>query len=273
MSSEIENKKSNEKKLRHRFSSWWHHYPAIERFTLSVAVFTAFLAVFTAFLGVVGFLQWCTLEKTVDTSRIRDRANVYFSTPVFEKYPPTGEAKEYIFKILMANSGAIPARKLHVRYGVIVAPTSNIDFEPFDRVKWINVNVPMTLGPKQPFLFQLFKIETKLAEFEEMKKGKVVKFIVTEVTYNDDFSSERRQRITQMNVRLNVDGNGDHSFSYLASHNCTDDDCQVREGVATSQTPSPGPFPSDQESPSMRSLRMASVSSSRLPQSAAPKTR
>lgn len=178
----------------------------------------------TCALCVIAFFQWRVLCQTDETSRLRDRAYVYFFTPSFTPYPSEDSPTEWIFKIVIHNSGNMPAQSLNIRYAVIVSPILT-DIAPIMQAKWTQANTPKTFGPKQDFIFQLFDAKTiTMDEFRKMKKsGSIGKFILAEATYFDGFSLEHR--VTKMGVRLNVDTTGAYSFSFTRNHNCTDDAC------------------------------------------------
>ena len=182
------------------------------------------LAVTTVIIAFIAFFQLCAIEKTDQTSRLRDRAYVYFFTPSFIPYPSEDNPTEWIFKIVIHNSGNMPAQSLNIRYAVIDSPTPT-DIAPIAQAKWIQANTPKTFGPKQDFLFQLFDAKIiMIDEFRKMKKsGSMGKFILVEATYFDGFSPE--QRVTKMSARLNIDTTGAHSFSFTHNYNCTDNDC------------------------------------------------
>ena len=173
---------------------------------------------------IMSYFQLDVAEKSDETSRLRDRAYVYFSTPSFTPYPSKDNPTEWIFKVAFHNSGNMPAQSLNIRYTVIDSPTPT-DIAPITQAKWTQANTPKTFGPKQDFLFQLFDVKIiTIDEFRKMKKsGSMGKFILAEATYFDGFSKE--QRVTKMGVRLNIDTIGAHSFSFTHNYNCTDDDC------------------------------------------------
>lgn len=186
---------------------------------------TIVLAIVAFFQLITMFFQYKIMDKTDETSRLRDRAFVYFSTPTFTPYPSKESPKEYIFKIIARNTGNMPAKNIDIRYAAIYNKTKT-DIAPIKQAEWVKVNTPKALGPKEDFLFQLFKAkEIYPDEFGEMKKNNsTFKFILAKITYFDGFSNE--QRVTKMGVRLNVDGSGATSFTYTENHNCTDNDCQ-----------------------------------------------
>jgi hypothetical protein len=181
------------------------------------------LAFATVVIAVFAYMQWCALEKTDATARLRDRAFLYFFTPTFEPYPSKENPTEYVIKIFAQNSGNMPAQHVDIQYACIDSPTQ-IFTAPVQQAKWEGMNTPKTLGPKQDFGFQLFKVTINRTEFENMvRSGVMGKFILAEAKYFDGFST--KQRVTKMGVRLNVDTSGAHSFFFTTNHNCTDDYC------------------------------------------------
>jgi len=168
-----------------------------------------------------------TLEKTDKTSRLRDRALIYFSTPTFSAYPPKGEPSGYIFIIPVQNFGNMPAQSFNIRYAYIDSTTKDDpEIAPVTQAKWNQVVTPKTFGPKEPLFFQLFEAGLMpIDEFRKMKEsnGSIGKFILAEATYLDGFSKKRR--VTKMGVRFMAGTDGYPSFKFTRNHNCTDDDC------------------------------------------------
>ncbi len=188
-------------------SCWWHN--PNERFTF-------FVATFTGLLVVVGVLQWCTLTRTDETSRLRDRAFLYL-TPTVLPYPPPREVSHWGISLIMENAGVMPAEHVRLKH----AFTSSKERQ-WSQAEWTIINFPITIGPKRQFPIQWKDIPLNIVQ--EIINGKAEVFLLAEVTYNDSFFPSKK-RITQMKARLNADYAGGSSFSFTSDHNCTDDDC------------------------------------------------
>lgn len=179
------------------------------------------LAFATIVICIMTVLQWLALRKTDQTSRLRDRAYVYFSNPIITPYPPKQHAV-WAIGINMVNVGNMPARRISVRCGWIDSQASNNIIDPFPLAKWSEVNVPKFIGPKQSLILQ--GCEIPIGIIEQAKKNKVNIFVLMEVRYTDGFDINK-SRVTQMSRSLRFDVHGGQSWGFAGPHNCTDDDC------------------------------------------------
>lgn len=198
--------------------SWWHN-PEIANILL--VIFTGALAIFTGVLIWIGYLQWQTLKKTDETSRLRDRAFVYFSNPTIIPYPPDNPIVWGI-TINMENAGNMPARRISIRYAWTYSQKTENIIDPFPSVKWSDAEVPNVMGPKQKFSLQGGEIPKKI--IEEAQKSIIDVFILMEAEYIDGFELDK-SRVTQMSRILRFDKYGSRSLGIAGPHNCTDDDC------------------------------------------------
>ena len=179
------------------------------------------LAIATVFIGAMAALQWQTLERTDQTSRLRDRAFVYFLNPTIIPYPPD---KPIVWGIAinMENAGNMPARRISIRYAWTYSQKSENLVDPFPLAKWSDAQVPNVMGPKQHFFLQAGEIPIKI--IEEAKKSIIDVFILMEAKYIDGFELDK-YRVTQMSRSLRFDAHGGQSLGFAGPHNCTDDDC------------------------------------------------
>jgi hypothetical protein len=192
-----------------------------------LTVFTAILALGTVGLAVIAVLQWLTLEKTDQTSRLRDRAFIYFSDPPLTPYPPD---KPIVWGagISVLNAGNMPARRIAIQYDCPDAPMSDQITDPFPLAKWKNAEVGNVIGPKNQFSLLACNIPiatVKAAKWSEDGKQPVRQiFYVAQVKYLDGFDLDE-PRITQMSRKLIFDQQGNYSLGFTGPHNCSDDDC------------------------------------------------
>jgi len=183
---------------------------------------TFLLAIFTCALVIVAILQCIILKKTDDTSRLRDRAFVYFLNPTIIPYPSN---KPIVWGITInaENVGNMPARRLTVRHAWTYAPKSDNLINPFPSAKWSDTQVPNVMGPKQSFSLQGGEIPINIIEKAQKSEGDV--YIMLEAEYIDGFDIDK-SRVTQMSRILRFDKYGGMSLGFADSHNCTDDDCR-----------------------------------------------
>jgi hypothetical protein len=190
---------------------WWQN--PIERYTF-------LLAVFTLLLVVVGFFQIKILNKTDETSRLRDRAFVYFADPGLRPYPPE-KPTAWGIVINVQNIGNMPARGVSVKYALKYSKHSDKTVVPWEPKNWSSPETPSVIGPKQLCALQAGAIG--IDRILEARRGMTDIFIMMEATYIDGFEFGKR-RVTQMSRILRFDDHG-YSLGFNENHNCSDDDC------------------------------------------------
>jgi hypothetical protein len=206
-------------------SHWWHlrQHDPVARFTLWLVIVTAVLVIATA-------VSICVLVKTDETSRLRDRAFVYFADPPPAIPYPADKPTMWGVGINILNAGNMPARKIVVQYDCPDAPVSDKTSDPFRLAKWKTASVGKVIGPKNQFTLQACEVPIEAitsAQWSRDAKGpkeptKEV-FYLVQVTYFDGFSGE--MRITQMSRKFRFDPQGGQSLGFVGPHNCSDNDC------------------------------------------------
>ena len=172
---------------------------------------------FTFLLVVVGFLQWWTLKETNRTSRVRDRAYLYFGDPEIFPYPKSKPVTTGVSIVLM-NVGNVPSRLISVRSGW----TDNQDgvVDQFRLKKLSEVNVAKFIGPKQGMRLQGHEVPIDIYMKATAMQANI--FVLMEVRYADGFDN-KKVRVTQTSRSLRFDKFGGTSWGF--DYNCTDDDC------------------------------------------------
>jgi hypothetical protein len=186
-----------------------------------LTVFTGMLAVGTIALAIIAQLQWATLEKTDETSRLRDRAFVYFSDPLLTPYPPD-KPTMWGVGITVLNAGNMPARSIAIQYDCPDAPKSDKITDPFSLAKWKEAEIGNVIGPKNNFGLQACQIP--IATVQAAIESERDVFYVVRVTYHDGFDPDKL-RVTQMSRIFRFDQYGGRSLGFVGLHNCSDDDC------------------------------------------------
>lgn len=163
-------------------------------------------------------------REQLESSRLRDRAFVYFENPILAPYPYAPQ-KPTVFGVVIPviNAGNMPARRVRARYGCpdIFKPDKPIK-DPFEIAQWTTVETTRVIGPKQTVVMQPCHIPVET--FMGVKTGKRDAFIIMEVSYIDGFDLVNT-RVTQMTRNLRVDVQEHYSFGFPGSHNCSDDNC------------------------------------------------
>jgi hypothetical protein len=181
------------------------------------------LAGATIGICVLAILQWQALRNTDQTSRLRDRAFVYFADPIIEPFPNKENPVSYRNDIVIINAGNMPARRISVRHSWISFPVTENVIDPWPFVKkWSDAETANVLGPKQAGSFQGQGIPVET--INDAKMSKIDIFVVMEAKYLDGFETEK-VRITQMSRKLRFDKYS-YSLGFAGPHNCTDDDCK-----------------------------------------------
>lgn len=167
-------------------------------------------------------MQYCALIQTDETSRLRDRAFVYFSNPIFKYYPyPPQKPTSWAIDIQMINVGNMPARNVSVQCEFIKSKLP-ID-DPFQTAKLSEKKLTNVIGPKQAISFTAG--EGPLNELDEILQGKLCIQISAQIEYIDGFDLKKK-RVTQISRQLHIDNSGGYSFSFSGRHNCAEDDCE-----------------------------------------------
>jgi hypothetical protein len=180
------------------------------------------IASWTRILGVVTILSLAMLYRTDETSRLRDRAFVYFGNPQIRPYPDANPLI-WAFSIRFANAGNMPARRVAVRVACPDAPFSDQVSDTFRlAANWTTAQIANVIGPKQEAEVQ--GCEVKIEKINEAKSFHLHVFYLVEAKYLDGFDLHTT-RVTQMSRALSFDPSGGQSLAFTDSHNCTDDDC------------------------------------------------
>jgi hypothetical protein len=195
---------------------WWFKQPnPINRFT-------GWLVAWTALLFVGTIISAMILWQSDQTSRLANRAFVYFENPHFIPYP---QEKPVVITITtnIINSGNTPAHNVDIKFD---CPQRGAASDPFDLAKLATKFEPPTyLGPKQTSNLEVCELNTGFVQ--EMLSGTNAWYAVGEVRYTDVFKPSE-VRITQMTRDIRVDQYGGASFGYVGKHNCSDQNCPRR---------------------------------------------
>ncbi len=163
------------------------------------------------------------LEKTDQTSRLRDRAFIYFSDPVLVKWPPPPNAIEVIgTNINYTNAGNMPGRRVVIQYFCIWPLNKEAPADPYIGAVWQKLEATNVIGPKQPFSLQGCQIP--FAAFQDAMDGKRRIIIAMRATYIDGFDL-KTERVTEMTRVLRFGSKKEMSIGFIGPHNCSDEDC------------------------------------------------
>ena len=190
------------------------------------AISTSFIAVFTIILAfATGFLYVATrnLVNEADDSAARQlRPYVYFHGPNTRPWPP-GTPNRKSITIDYVNAGRTWARNLTAQSHIVRMQQGDTR-NPFDTINWKqDGSIPIVLGPEQRVGVQFGEVSD--AEWEQVKNGNLRIYLVALIKYVDGMTSPPAIRQTQLSRQLYVDIEGFHSFGYMPTHNCVDDDC------------------------------------------------
>jgi hypothetical protein len=178
---------------------------------------------FTGALVIVGLLTAYILYETDQTSRLRDRAFVYFNDPPLTPYPlPPNKPIVWGVGITVVNAGNVPASRIVIQYDCPDAPKSSQIVDPFPLAKWKRAEMGNVIGPKNQFGLQACNIPIEIIEAAKRSERDV--FYIVQVTYLDGFYLGKT-RVTQMSRKFGFDQWGGQSLGFVGPHNCSDDDC------------------------------------------------
>jgi len=119
----------------------------------TIANWTRVLGAFTIILTGTSILTALILYWTDQTSRLRDRAFLYFGDPPVTPYPPS-KPVTWGVGISVTNAGNMPARRATVRYACPDASSRESVQDPFSLAKWADAKIGSVLGPKQSVVLQ-----------------------------------------------------------------------------------------------------------------------
>jgi hypothetical protein len=106
------------------------------------------IAGWTRILGIVTILSLVMLYRTDETSRLRDRAFVYFGDPQSRPYPDANPII-WAFSIKFRNAGNMPASRVAVRVACPDAPFIDDVSDSFRlAADWITAQIASVIGPK-----------------------------------------------------------------------------------------------------------------------------
>ena len=167
-------------------------------------------------------LTLAVLYRTDETSRLRDRALLYFGDPHITPYPDT-KPIVWAFDINVANAGNMPARRVAIRFDCPRAPSSDDVRDTFQLAKELkSAAIASVIGPKQEVRLQACEVPIEV--IAQAQNFQLNILYLVEAKYLDGFDAETT-RVTQMSRGLSFDTSGGRSWSFTNSHNCTDDDC------------------------------------------------
>lgn len=179
------------------------------------------LAIFTLIIAFAAISQCYFIKKSDESTRLRDRAYLYFLGADNRAYPNEENAIGYRNDIFLENAGNMPARRVFVRHGwKEIKRTENIT-NPWGVIEWEKAQLASVVGPRQHIVFQGKGIPTVI--MESVKKLEFDIILAMEATYLDGFS--KTPRITQMCRILRYDKAGGHSLSFADTNNCSDGEC------------------------------------------------
>jgi hypothetical protein len=187
-----------------------------------LALWTRLLGIFTLILAIVSCVTAYILYETDRTSRLRDRAFVYFGDPQIRPYPATSEPIIWALGISIQNVGNLPARRVTIRYACPYAAHSGNIKDPFPLAKWRGAEFGNIVGPRGAFVLQ--GCEVPIDVINDARKSTQDVFYVVEIRYTDGFELGKL-RVTQMSRILRFDQWGGMSLGFIGPHNCSDEDC------------------------------------------------
>lgn len=187
-----------------------------------IAQWTRRLGWFTAVLAATSVLTVYILYETDQTSRLRDRAFIYFDDPLVTPYPPNSPIICGI-GIIVTNAGNMPARRLTIRFACPDAPFSDDVPDTFRlATQWKTAQIGSVIGPKEGATLQ--GCEVPIDVINEAKNSLRHVFYLVEAKYLNGFDLSTPQ-VTQMSRVFSFDQWGGQSLGFTSSRNCSDADC------------------------------------------------
>ncbi len=186
-----------------------------------MALWTRRLGIFTVILAIIGAITAYILYETDQTSRLRDRAFIYFGDPSVTPYPPN-QPILWAAGIAVGNAGNMPARRVSIRFACPDAPHSEGIQDPFPLAKWQAAQIGSVIGIKQGLTLQGCEIPIDVINDARNLVKDV--FYVVEIRYIDGFDLDT-PRLTQVSRIFYFDKWGGQSLGFIGPHNCSDDDC------------------------------------------------
>ncbi len=184
---------------------------------------------FTAVLVVIGYFQcWAliktdhTIDRQNETTKLRDRAFVYFEGAGNLPYPNNEPVVWGLFAKIN-NTGNIAARDLRVRFACPVDKKN--DRDPFEiATKWFDLETPNVIGPKQNIgPLWLAGCDIPISVVNEAGRSESTIYMALEASYFDGFEMSKR-RVTQMGRAFRFDRFGGMRLGF-AGQNCSDEGC------------------------------------------------
>jgi len=173
-----------------------------------IARWTRILGWFTAVLAATSVLTLIVLYRTDETSRLRDRAFVYFRDPQIRPYPDAN-AIIWAFSIKFGNAGNMPASRVAMRVACPDVPFAEEVSDSFRlATDWTTAQIASVIGPKQEAEVQ--GCEVKIEKINEAKSRHLRVFYLVEAKYLDGFDLHTT-RVTQMSRALGFDQYGGYS--------------------------------------------------------------
>ncbi len=189
--------------------------PAIDRYTrwlVFATITSVIVAAITAYI----------LFKTDETTRLRDRAFVYF-TPgdvLAVPYPVNHPDALALARFSVMNAGNMPARKVKIKIACVTSRTPLWD--TFKGAHWYPIPAQNVVGPKQVLSYQ--GCGFPISEFLEAEQAQRHLYFLVEAEYLDGFELDKARK-TQMSLVFQFDKHGGRSLGMTPSRNCTDEDC------------------------------------------------
>lgn len=184
------------------------------------------LITFTGLLAIFTGLLWKSTKKIDQTSRLRDRARVYFSDPVVVKDPPQSPDAVGSVLVSIRNIGNMQATVISFRCGWVYRDASENIQDPFPLIEnFREIIIPKFIGPKQRFNYLQGADAIPNNKIIEAENRKINIFIAMEVIYYDGFDF-KNPRITQACRSWRFDKERRFTWGFVGPHNCTDDDCK-----------------------------------------------
>jgi hypothetical protein len=187
-----------------------------------MARWTRRLGILTFILAMIAVVTAWIAYEADQTSRLRDRALIYFGDPTLLPYPPD-KPTVWGVGITVTNAGNMPARRVAIRYACPDAPFSDEVTDTFRLVKkWSNAQIGSVIGPKQAATLQGCNVPIDVITDARNFLRHVFYLVVVTYLYGFYLGTTR---VTQMSRVFGFDQFGGQSLNFTSSHNCSDDDC------------------------------------------------